>query len=336
MAFPGTLTDSAGKPVRRTTGGGFIPGVAAIAGDDAHAFVVSDADPSPLPVLIAVPHAGRAYPPTLIQQMRNPAYAALRLEDRYVDLLGERVAHATGAALIVARAPRAMIDLNRAADDVDWDMISRPSRDSGPQVLHPVEGAARFQPGRARSGLGLIPRRLPGIGELWKTRHGHDALSARVSGIHQPYHAAVESMLQAMRERWGAALLFDLHSMPPLALRGMTAPEFVVGDRFGATCSGQVVAAMFSGLARLGRPSSHNRPYAGGYVLERHGAPRRGIHALQLEVARASYLDSRLSDPGEGFEEMVDILVRLVRAVAAEVADLGRAGRGGEWAEAAE
>jgi N-formylglutamate amidohydrolase len=93
---------------------------------------------------------------------------------------------------------------------------------------------------------------------------------------------------------------------------------------------------MFSGLARLGRPASHNRPYAGGYVLERHGAPRLGIHALQLEVARASYLDSLLAEPGDGFEDMVTILVRLVRAVAAEVAELGRAGRDDQWPEAAE
>ena len=87
--------------------------------------------------------------------------ASLKLEDRYVDLLGERVARATGAALLVAHAPRAMIDLNRAIEDIDWEMFGERESDVG-----------SYTPGRrARSGLGLIPRRLPGVGELWKRRH---------------------------------------------------------------------------------------------------------------------------------------------------------------------
>ena len=89
------------------------------------AFAISGPLPSAIPVLIAVPHAGRAYPGSLLERMRNPGFAALRLEDRYVDLLAREVAKATGAMLLVANAPRAMIDLNRAADDIDWEMFGR-------------------------------------------------------------------------------------------------------------------------------------------------------------------------------------------------------------------
>src|SRR5262249_23453808 len=96
--------------------GGQIPGSAG-----QHPFTLSGPLPSAIPVLIAVPHAGRAYPGSLLERMRNPGFAALRLEDRYVDLLAENVAAATGASLLVAHAPRAMVDLNRAADDIDWD-----------------------------------------------------------------------------------------------------------------------------------------------------------------------------------------------------------------------
>ncbi|MFN5781205.1 MAG: N-formylglutamate amidohydrolase, partial [Novosphingobium sp.] len=76
--------------------GGTVPG-----GQGQPAYSLRLADPSAVPVLIAVPHAGRAYPGSLIEQMRHPGYAALRLEDRYVDLLGEAVARETGAALLV-------------------------------------------------------------------------------------------------------------------------------------------------------------------------------------------------------------------------------------------
>ena len=276
------------------------------------------ADPaSPIPVLIAVPHAGRAYPRDLVAAMRDPARAAQRLEDRLADTLGEAVAAATGAALIVARAPRAMLDLNRAADDVDWDMV-----DGGA----PAASGRHSLPGRrARSGLGLVPRRLPGLGEVWRRRLPQAELERRIAEIHAPYHARVGDELARLRARWGAALLLDLHSMPPLgkAQGPGGAAEFVIGDRFGAACDGGLVGAAFAFLAEAGRRAAHNRPYAGGYSLERHAAPRRGLHALQLEVDRRCYLDADLLELGAGFAATAALLAGLVRRLAAEVALLG-------------
>ena len=46
--------------------------------------------PPALPVLIAVPHAGRRYPQALLDAMREPEWSMLRLEDRLVDLLRTR------------------------------------------------------------------------------------------------------------------------------------------------------------------------------------------------------------------------------------------------------
>lgn len=302
--------------------GGAIPG-----SQGQPAYALRLADPSPVPVLIAVPHAGRAYPGSLIERMRHPGYASLRLEDRYVDLLGEAVARATGAALLVAHAPRAMIDLNRAPEDVDWEMFAkgRPA------------GVGSYTPGlRARSGLGLIPRRLPGLGELWKRRHDEADLTARIEQIHAPYHGCLAASLAALRQRWGAALLIDLHSMPPLGLReGQPPPEFVLGDRFGTTCHGSLVASCFGYFAGQGRAAAHNRPYAGGYVLDRHAAPDSGLHAVQLEIDRSRYLDARLAEPGQGFAAMVEMLTGLVRQLAAEVAELGRSADAA-WPQAAE
>lgn len=302
--------------------GGEIPGSAGLS-----AFHLSGPDPSPIPVLIAVPHAGRAYPGSVLERMRNPGFAALRLEDRFVDRLAERVAEQTGATLLVAHAPRAMIDLNRAADDIDWDMFGRGA----------PEDVGSYTPGRARSGLGLIPRRLPGLGELWKRRHDESDLQARIAGIHEPYHACLAETLVDLRDRWGAALLLDLHSMPSLSLRGgHAAPEFVLGDRFGSTCHGALVGSAFNYFAEMRRGTAHNRPYAGGYVLERHGNPRQGLHAVQLEIDRSSYLDSRLTEPGAGFAAMVHLLSGLVRRLAQDVARMGGDDAASPWVEAAE
>jgi N-formylglutamate amidohydrolase len=296
----------------RGVSGGTIP-----ASGGVPAFTLLRREASPIPVLIAVPHAGRHYPPRLLERMRAPRHAALKLEDRYADKLAETVARETDAALLVAHAPRAMIDLNRAIEDMDWDMVR-----TGPPAGHLRTRIGR----RARSGLGLVPRRLPEIGELWTGRMEPGEIEARIEGIHRPYHEALAETLRAVRDRWGAALLIDLHSMPPLGRRGAgePVPDFVIGDRFGASCDGTLCAAAFDHIARAGRAVAHNRPYAGGYVLDQHAAPLKGLHALQVEVCRGAYLDSRLREPGEGFAAVAEVISGLVRRLAEEVAALGR------------
>jgi N-formylglutamate amidohydrolase len=291
----------------RRCGGGAIAGVAG-----ERAYTLFRREPSPIPVLIAVPHAGRSYPSALLAQMRDPGGATLKLEDRYADLLARAVASATGASLLVAHAPRAMIDLNRAPEEMDWTMLAEGAGEE------PRDGGQTAR--RARGGLGLVPRRLPGLGEIWKRRLTQAELDARLSGIHAPYHAALAGELQALRARWGGALLIDLHSMPPLGpKRGAHASaDIVVGDRFGSSCDGALCAAAFDHFAAAGRRAAHNRPYPGGYVLDRHAAPARGLHGLQIEICRAAYLDERLREPGPGFGGVAEVLVGLVRRLASE------------------
>lgn len=294
-----------------------------IPGTDAPAFTMLHAAGSPIPVVVAAPHAGRTYPAGLLARMRDPAYAALRLEDRHVDVLAEAVAQATGATLMVAHAPRAMLDLNRSPDDMDWSMVVEGAPTGGGGARHSLANR------RARGGLGIVPRRLAGLGEIWKGRMERRELDLRVAAIHRPYHAALGQALEHLRDRWGAALLIDLHSMPPLQPRhaGQPAAEFVIGDRFGASCDRSLVSAAFSYLEAQGRPAAHNRPYAGGYVLDRHAAPARGIHALQLEVCRSTYLDARLAEPSGRAAGVARLVAGLVRVLAAEVVSLSGANR---------
>ncbi len=303
--------ESESPGILRSKSGGAIPGTRN------PAFSLATRDDCPIPVLIAVPHAGRSYPAALTGMMRDAEYSKVRLEDRFADRIADRLAAMTGAALLVAEAPRAMIDLNRSLDDVDWDMIA-----DNPNQPVPHSAANR----RARSGLGLVPRRLPGLGEIWSRRIGYSDLQERIVGIHAPYHAAVTSSLMTIADRWGAALLLDLHSMPPL--KGRTLAEipahFVIGDRFGASAHDRIVAGALQHLADSGAAVAHNRPYAGGYVLDRHGSPERGLHAMQLEICRSRYLDHDLREPTAEIEQLLPILAGLVRRMGEDVARLGR------------
>ncbi|MGY6552102.1 MAG: N-formylglutamate amidohydrolase [Erythrobacter sp.] len=290
------------------------------AGGDYPAFTFAAPKVMPLPVIIAAPHAGRAYFPALTHQMRDPRTCQLRLEDRHVDALAKTVAERIQSGLLVAHAPRAMLDLNRAESDVDWDMID------GPRQTKPIRLAVPTSSHhRSRSGLGLVPRRLPGFGEVWRARLPRAELDRRIEDIHQPYHHALGRELQRIRDLWGAALLIDLHSMPPLEVCDAegAVPVMVLGDRFGASCHHSLMTTGLNFLSANALAAAQNRPYAGGYVLDRHGAPDHGIHAIQVEVCRSLYLDADLAELTREARDIANVLAGLALELGRQTALLG-------------
>lgn len=324
---------SPGSPAGELTTrrGGSISG--SDSGELSAAYIHVAPRPMPLPVLIAVPHAGRAYPGEVLAEMRDPGSSQLRLEDRHVDAVGVEIARATGTGLLVAHAPRAMLDLNRAADDIDWEMVAGEG-EGAKDDIHPKPRAYGSN-ARARSGLGLVPRRLPGFGEIWRSKLTREEVLRRIDDIHRPYHDFLGRELQRIRDEWGAALLVDLHSMPPLRRPSgeERAPQVVLGDRFGASCHSAIAARAFRYLDQHGCAAAHNRPYSGGYVLDRHAEPARGIHGIQIELCRSTYLDASLSEPTVAVKPLAKMLAGLVRELGAETA---RIGAGGDLPQAAE
>ncbi len=272
------------------------------------------------PVIVSVPHAGRDYPAALLPALRVPLTALFALEDRYVDAVGH--AARREETMLVQHRARAWIDLNRGERERD------PRVDDGA-----IAGYAHASV-KVRNGLGLVPRRASGVSELWRRRFPATEIEARIVRDHRPYHAAIEELLLAARARFGVAVLLDLHSMPTL---GAGEPQAVIGDRFGRTAGPRFVARMEAVLTGgdTGAPgvrTAVNAPYAGGHIIERHGRPARGIHAVQLELDRTLYLDPRLDGPGEGLARTAT----LVRAVIDALADEAAAGGSGTLPLAAE
>jgi N-formylglutamate amidohydrolase len=285
-------------------------------------FSLSGLEDARLPVLVAVPHAGRDYPDEVLTNLRVAPQVLERLEDRHADMLLGGVA-AAGCATLTAHAARAWIDLNRAPNEVDPQMISDAPR------------TAFAQPSiKVRGGLGLVPRRLADHGELWQRPWLRASIAKRVSALHEPYHGALAYALQSLRARFGCALLIDLHSMPPLRPEGKAAaPQIVIGDRYGRSAGAKLCDLAVRTLTQRGLTVALNHPYAGGYVLERHGRPGRAVHALQVEVDRSLYLDAALTDPGPGIAAIARTLADLAVALAD---DLLRDTGAGEIAIAAE
>ena len=124
------------------------------------------------------------------------------------------------------------------------------------------------------------------------------------------------------RARFGTAVLLDVHSMPPLA---PGRPRLVLGDRFGRSAGARFVQRLEAAARDAGLPAALNAPYAGGHILERHGRPAAGIHAVQLEIDRSLYLDARLDLPGPGMAPLSRLLRDMIDALAEEA--LAAAGR---------
>jgi|CXWL01.1.fsa_nt_gi N-formylglutamate amidohydrolase len=259
------------------------------------------------PVLISVPHAGRDYPPGFALLSRLPVARLKPLEDRYADLLVD-AAISAGHAALVACTPRAWIDLNRAEREFDPGIVSTHGR------ITPLASA------KVRGGLGIVPRRVIRGGDIWRGGLSADAFEARLAGIHRPWHQAISSTLESQLARFGVAILIDLHSMPPIAAKSGDAPppQIVVGDLFGRSARGQFSQTALALAERHGLVAALNAPYAGGHILERHGNPARGIHALQIEVDRSLYLDPMLDQPGSGLARCRAFVADLANALADE------------------
>jgi N-formylglutamate amidohydrolase len=255
-------------------------------------------------VVVSVPHAGRAYSAGLLRQARVPVSVLEALEDRLVDRLVWR-AVAAGATAIIATTPRAEIDLNRDEREVDAAMVAPP----------PPAGTL-IDTVRTRGGLGLLPARIAGAGALWRGRISRDELNRRIDHVHRPFHRAVADALAAARQVYGTAILLDCHSMPPRLEEGPTA-SIVFGDRYGTTISPDLLAAALSATHENGFTVDCNNPYAGGYIVERHGQPPTRVHAVQLEIDRSCYLNAALREAGPGFDRAARLVACISNALAA-------------------
>jgi N-formylglutamate amidohydrolase len=93
----------------------------------------------------------------------------------------------------------------------------------------------------------------------------------------------------------------------------------VLGDRYGTSCSAELTRAAAQALKAQGYAVTLNKPYAGGYITEHYGRPHAGLHALQVEINRALYMNEITFDKSSGFERIRQDLEGMARAVMASI-----------------
>ena len=268
-----------------------------------------------LPLVFCSPHSGRAYPLRFLEQTRLGPDAVRRSEDLFVDQLFDFVP-ALGAPFLLARFPRAYLDVNREPYELDPGMFAGKLPDFA------NSGSARVA-----GGLGTIPRIVAEREDIYSGKLPLAEIETRIETIYFPFHEALEALLERTRRRFGFAILVDCHSMPSSVrlMPGGRRADMVVGDRFGTSATHAYVAMVTQRLSALGYEVTRNKPYAGGFITERYGRPRRSIHAIQIEINRALYADEAAFLPHEGFARLRRDLWSFVTCFAGEI----EAGLGG-------
>ncbi|MCB1390583.1 MAG: N-formylglutamate amidohydrolase [Rhodobacteraceae bacterium] len=276
------------------------------------------------PVVFASPHSGRVYPADLMARSQVSERVLRSSEDAFVDLLLSG-APDFGACLVTTEVPRAYVDFNRAADELDPALIEGVPR-------------AGLNP-RVASGLGVLARVVSNGRAIYRGKLPRAEAERRIARYWTPYHAALDGVLARQHARFGAVLLCDVHSMPHEALaghpgRGPSRPDVILGDRWGASASASVMGAVETVLREHGFVVARNSPFAGAYVAQRHGQPSRGRHAIQIEIDRALYLDEATIEPLPRFDAFRDLMSSVVKDLAAIDPGQGLAdGRAGLAAE---
>jgi N-formylglutamate amidohydrolase len=268
-------------------------------------FVVARPRELTAPLLFNSPHSGRIYPRAFLAASKLDALTLRRSEDAYVEELFGFVV-GLGAPLLYAHFPRAYLDVNREPYELDPALF----RDGLPHY-------ANTQSVRVVGGLGTIARIVSESDEIYREPLSLVAALERINRLYTPYHATLRSLLEESQQAFGLAVLIDCHSMPsnPIADHGGGRPDFVLGDRYGTSCSGELTRVAAERLKAQGYAVALNKPYAGGYITEHYGRPQAGRHALQVEINRSLYMNETSFDKSPDFERLKRDLEQMVRAL---------------------
>src|SRR6202023_1241493 len=259
------------------------------------------------PVLFNSPHSGRIYPRAFLLTSRLDLATLRRSEDSFVDDLIAGIA-ARGHPIMKAHFPRCYVDMKREPYELDPRMFDGR-----------LPSFANTRSMRVAGGLGTVARVVGDAQEIYGQRIPVDDAIRRIEGLYKPYHRALRRLFTRLHREFGAAVLIDCHSMPSSAGSKDERPrsDVVIGDRYGTSSAAPVVECAEETLRALGYSVSRNKPYAGGFITEHYGNPAAGLHAVQLELNRAIYMDERRFERSASFSRMAAVLETLAERIAA-------------------
>ena len=253
------------------------------------------------------PHSGTQYPADFL--FSCDALALRRAEDTHVDKLYD-FAPSLGIHWVEAYFPRSYLDANRNTTEIDETLLDAP----WPGAIE-TDAIAMS---KIRLGKGLIWRSTDDGLPIYSRRLSVAEVQARVVNCWQPYHAAIQSAIDAAHAQHGFSVHINCHSMPAIAssnatdFPGEAHADFVVGDRDGTTANPALSKLVCDHLRSLGYSVAYNHPYKGVELVRRYSNPAAQRHSIQLEINRKLYMDEETLDITPGFAALKANLRSLV------------------------
>src|SRR6201996_2789966 len=263
------------------------------------------------PVLFNSPHSGRVYPREFLLSSRLDITTLRRSEDSFVDELAAGVV-TRGYPLMRAHFPRCYVDVNRKPYELDPRMFEGR-----------LPSFANTRSMRVAGGLGTVARVVGDAQEIYDQRISVDDALRRIDSLYKPYHRTLRRLFMRLHRDFGAAMLIDCHSMPSNTGSRDERPraDLVIGDRYGTSCVPLITETVEQCMRGFGYAVSRNKPYAGGFITEHYGNPTTGLHAIQLEINRALYMDERRYERSASFAKLAgefEVLAERLTAIPIE------------------
>jgi N-formylglutamate amidohydrolase len=258
------------------------------------------------PVIFNSPHSGSVYPEDFLNASRIDLPTLRRSEDSFMD---ELISALSGQGFPVVRVnfPRSYVDVNREPYELDPRMFAGR-----------LPSFANTRSMRVAGGLGTIPRVVGDGQEIYRERLSVDDALTRIETLYKPYHRALRRLINRVHQTFGTVVVVDCHSMPSIGVSRdePRRPDIVIGDRYGTSCAPLLPERVEETMSRLGYSIGRNKPYAGGFITEHYGNPASGLHAIQLELNRAVYMDERRREKGPRFAQVAADFATLADALA--------------------
>jgi N-formylglutamate amidohydrolase len=256
-------------------------------------------------IIFASAHSGSIYPDAFIERTDLAIKQLRRNEDAFITNLFSP-APDLGAPLIEANFPRCFVDVNRASNELPsfWQ----------------TDG--KIISSRAEIGMGVVPTMLSETINIYSEPLSLTAAKIRIKDLYHPYHDALQGLIGEARSLFGKVLLIDCHSMPGFNSMGSRRSDIILGDRFGESCSPEIVMLVEKLFQGLGYSVSRNYPYAGGFVTKHYGKPYESANALQIEINRDLYLNPITLDKKPGFTALAKNISLIINSIIKEVTAL--------------
>jgi N-formylglutamate amidohydrolase len=266
------------------------------------------------PIIFNSPHSGSVYPNDFLIASRIDLPTLRRSEDSFMDELIADLSR-RGFPVVRVNFPRSYVDVNREPYELDPRMFSGR-----------LPSFANTRSMRVAGGLGTIPRVVGDGQEIYRERLAVEDALLRIETLYKPYHRALRRLINRVHQTFGTVVVVDCHSMPSIGVSRdePRRPDVVIGDRYGTSCAQLLPDMVEATMSRLGYSVGRNKPYAGGFITEHYGNPASGLHAIQLELNRAIYMDERRREKSPRFAQVAADFAKLADALATvPLGDLG-------------